>query len=179
MIKSSCAFVFAYFCDLMTKKTSRTMFCLRPVKGGSPLQGAWQSSAFLFFFLSLRSSFSLFFFSFFCFLPTPHFYSLHSLLFSYVVKTNAFLFLFLSFSGLFTFNTPEIRPIWTFLRIIFSAYWKRKIADEKERHHQYWKIASQLESDMIQSEKDRDKHKSECLSFIHHYLFYFATYLLT
>ena len=94
MIKSSCAFVFAYFCDLMTKKTSRTMFCLRPVKGGSPLQGAWQSSAFLFFFLSLRSSFSLFFFSFFCFLPTPHFYSLHSLLFSYVVKTNAFLFLF-------------------------------------------------------------------------------------
>ena len=131
MIKSSCAFVFAYFCDLMTKKTSRTMFCLRPVKGGSPLQGAWQSSAFLFFFLSLRSSFSLFFFSFFCFLPTPHFYSLHSLLFSYVVKTNAFLFLFLSFSGLFTSNMPEIRPIWTFFAdYLFSIL---NMKNKKER----------------------------------------------
>lgn len=123
MIKSSCAFVFAYFCDLMTKKTSRTMFCLQPVKGGSPLQGAWQSPAFLFFFLSLRSSFSLFFFSFFCFLPTPHFYSLHSLLFSYVVKTNAFLFLFFCrFPG---FSLPICRKsgrFELFLRIIFSAY---------------------------------------------------------
>ena len=127
MIKSSCAFVFAYFLWFDDKKNKQNYVLLAASQGRLAIAGCVAELR-----VPLFLSFSPFFFFpllflFFCFLPTPHFYSLHSLLFSYVVKTNAFLFLFLSFSGLFTSNMPEIRPIWTFLRIIFSAYWIWKI----------------------------------------------------
>lgn len=53
----------------------------------------------------------------------------------------------------------------------------RTIADDTVRHDQYWKIASQLEDDVIQSEKEKDKEREENLMYTHRNLFEFTTHL--
>lgn len=53
----------------------------------------------------------------------------------------------------------------------------RTIADAKERHHAYWEIASQLEADVIQSEKEKNKEKTDSLTHTYDTLFHYATHV--
>lgn len=51
----------------------------------------------------------------------------------------------------------------------------RTILNDKQRHDVYWKIASLLEKDVIQSEKENDNEKTKDLMFAYEHLFYFKT----
>lgn len=50
----------------------------------------------------------------------------------------------------------------------------RTIADAQERHHAYWEIASQLEADVIQSEKEKNKEKADSLTHTYDILFHYT-----
>ena len=62
---------------------------------------------------------------------------------------------------------------------IVAHIFARTIADDMERHHEYWKIAFQLESDVIQSEKENDKEKEDDLMHTYETLFKFTAHNFT
>lgn len=59
------------------------------------------------------------------------------------------------------------------LTYIEAHKFARTISNDKQRHDAYWKIASLLEKDVIQSEKEHDDEKIKDLMFAYEHLFYF------
>lgn len=61
------------------------------------------------------------------------------------------------------------------LEYLYAHKFARTIENDAERHDQYWKIASQLEDDVLKSEREDDKDREKMLMYAYNNLFHFMT----
>ena len=65
------------------------------------------------------------------------------------------------------------------LEYLYAHKFARSIKNDMERHDQYWQIASQLEKDVIKSEKEYDEYRKKMFMYTYRYLFDFTTHIFT